>query len=246
MELDFIVLMIAVFGASALQSATGIGFGVIAGPILLILLNDGAAIQISIVLNLLIASILTPALWKQSDKALLKNLVMGLMIGSPVGLLIFLNIDVVLLKLGAGIAVLLTLYMVMRNVRSQAAARTPEPARIQQVTIGAIAGIMGVCLAMPGPVPAAWMASKGYRKESIRATILAMFVVSYTVALVLQAGLAGVGPEVSGFSMMLAPATVLGIVIGQYFSRRITERTYRWILVAVLTSTAMLLFSSLG
>ena len=52
MELEIVVLMVAVFGASALQSATGIGFGVIAGPILLILLNDGSAIQISIVLNL--------------------------------------------------------------------------------------------------------------------------------------------------------------------------------------------------
>jgi len=246
MELEMILLMVAVFGASALQSATGIGFGVIAGPILLILLNNGSAIQISIVLNLLIASLLTPTLWRQADKPLLKNLVAGLAIGSPLGLLIFLNVDIVLLKLGAGIAVLLTLYMIVHGIRSETRTTTPGPGRVEQVTIGAVAGIMGVCLAMPGPVPAAWMASKGFPKESIRATILAMFVVSYTVALGLQAGLVGVGPEVSGFSLRLAPATVLGVLVGQFFSRRITERTFRWILVTVLVFTAIVLFSSLG
>ncbi len=43
MEQEIIVLGIAIFGASALQASTGIGFGVIAGPVLLIVLNDGAA-----------------------------------------------------------------------------------------------------------------------------------------------------------------------------------------------------------
>ncbi len=62
MDQDFLVLNVAVFGASALQSATGIGFGVIAGPVLLVALNDGSAIQISIVLNLLIAAFLAPSL----------------------------------------------------------------------------------------------------------------------------------------------------------------------------------------
>lgn len=246
MDFEIVVLMAAVFGASALQSATGIGFGVIAGPILLILLNDGSAIQISIVLNLLIASLLTPALWRQADRLLLKQLVTGLLIGSPVGLLIFLNVDVVLLKLGAGIAVLLTLYMVVHVVRSQARDKAREPGRIEQVTVGAIAGIMGVCLAMPGPVPAAWMAANGYRKESIRATILAMFVVSYAMALALQAGLAEVGTDVAKFSLLLAPPTILGILTGYYLGRRLSEKIYRWILVAVLAFTAVLLFSSLG
>jgi len=246
MELETVVLMVAVCGASALQSATGIGFGVIAGPILLILLNDGSAIQISIVLNLLIASILTPALWKQADRSLLKQLVTGLAIGSPLGLLIFLNVDVVLLKLGAGIAVLLTLYMVVHVVRSAARDKAREPGRIEQVSVGAIAGIMGVCLGMPGPVPAAWMAANGCAKDSIRATILAMFVVSYAVALALQAGLAEVGTGVARYSLLLAPPTILGILAGQYLGRRLSEKIYRWILTAVLTLTAILLFSSLG
>ena len=98
MDPEFIALNVAVFGAAALQSATGIGFGVIAGPVLLIALNDGSAIQISIVLNLLIAMILTPSLWRQADRQLLPRLLFGLTIGSPLGVLIFLGMDIVFLK----------------------------------------------------------------------------------------------------------------------------------------------------
>ncbi len=65
MEQEILVLGIAVFGASALQSATGIGFGIIAGPALLIVLNDGSAIQVSVMLNLLIALLLAPTLWQK-------------------------------------------------------------------------------------------------------------------------------------------------------------------------------------
>ena len=46
MDQEFFLLNVVVLVASALQSATGIGFGVIAGPILLIVLNDGSAIQV--------------------------------------------------------------------------------------------------------------------------------------------------------------------------------------------------------
>lgn len=62
MDPQYLFMAIAVFGASALQSATGIGFGVIAGPVLLIVLNSRAAIQISIGLSLMIAAVLVPSL----------------------------------------------------------------------------------------------------------------------------------------------------------------------------------------
>ena len=246
MEAEFLILVAVVFGAAALQSATGIGFGAIAGPVLLIQLNNGSAIQISVILNLLIAALLTPAIWKHVDKSLLKHMVAGLVLGSPLGLLIFLNIDIVLLKIGAGIAVLLTLLLVLSDARTNSAAAPGKPQRIGQAGIGAVAGIMGVCLAMPGPVPAAWMTASGYRKETIRATILAMFVVSYAIALVLQSALAGIEPEVLRQSALLIPATIMGIVLGHYLGRLISERGYRWIMATVLTITATVLFLSLG
>ncbi len=245
MDLDFLILNIAVFGAAALQSATGIGFGVIAGPVLLIALNDGSAVQISIILNLLIASILAPSLWRQADRQLLARLLIGLAIGSPVGLLIFLNMDIVVLKAFAGLAVAYTLFLILRNNRARSHAPTLATKSTEQISIGALSGIMGASLAMPGPIPAAWMSTRGFSRETIRATILVMFVFAYVVALALQFGLAGIGTDAMRLSAMLAPSTIIGILVGRSLVSRVTEQTFRYLLVIVLASTAIILFSTL-
>lgn len=169
------MLNVAVLGASALQSATGIGFGVIAGPILLIVLNDGSAIQISIALNLLIAVILSPSLWLKVERSILRNFVIGLAIGSPLGLLVFLIIDITVLKAAAGIGILLSLYFTLVGNRSRSREQIPIASKSEQNPVGVVAGLMRVCLAMPGPIPAAWMSTRAFDKETIRATILAMF-----------------------------------------------------------------------
>ena len=169
----------------------------------------------------------------------------GLVIGSPLGLLIFLNIDVDFLKLIAGIGVLLTLSLVYFGSRRVLEQSERWAGRLETISIGVIAGLMGVCLAMPGPIPAAWMSYKGYDKHSIRATILAMFVLSYAIALVLQSSMVGIGEETLRLSATLTPATILGIVLGNYLSKRITEKLFRRMLTLVLASTALILFATL-
>ena len=245
MDQNFLILNIAVFGAAALQSATGIGFGIIAGPILLIYLNDGSAIQISIVLNLLIALVLAPSLRQQADRQLLSRLLIGLAIGSPVGLLIFLNMNIVFLKAFAGLAVAYTLFVILRSNRAPSHAPTLATKSTEQISIGVMSGIMGASLAMPGPIPAAWMSTKGFSKETIRATILVMFVFAYVVALALQFGLAGIGADTMRLSAMLAPSTIVGILVGRSLANRLTEQTFRYLLVIILASTAVILFSTL-
>ena len=75
--MDWVILNLAVLGAASVQAATGIGFGAIAGPILLLTLDSAAAVQITIVLSLVIALVLAPSLWKESDRLVLRRLLAG-------------------------------------------------------------------------------------------------------------------------------------------------------------------------
>jgi uncharacterized membrane protein YfcA len=247
MEQQLLVLSFAIFGASALQSATGIGFGVIAGPLLLVVLGDSSAIQISVVLNLVIAVLLAPSLRQKADRRLLGNLLIGLLIGSPMGLLIYLYMDIALLKGFAGLVVLFTLIAVLRNgSRASSAPEAKATGKIEQITIGVVAGTMGGSLAMPGPVPAAWMSARGFDKGTIRATILLMFVFAYVLALVLQFVLVGISVDALKLCAILAPPTVAGVLVGQLLSSRISEQTFHRILVLTLVSTIVILLSTLG
>ena len=245
MDQVILILVIAAFGASVLQSATGIGFGVIAGPVLLIVLNDGSAIQISVLLNLLIALLLAPSLWQKFDRRLLNILVVGLAIGSPIGLTIYLHLNIALLKLFAGLTVLLTLIMVARGNRASSPAQTATSGIVERISVGVVAGIMGGSLAMPGPVPAAWMSARGFDKETIRATILVMFIAAYSVALVLQVSLAGISAETMKLTAMLVPSTIAGIIVGHFLSSRVSESIFRWLLTSILIFTAIFLFATI-
>jgi uncharacterized membrane protein YfcA len=243
---EILVLSIAVFGASVLQSATGIGFGIVAGPLLLIVLNDSAAIQVSVALNLLIAVILAPSLWRKSDRSLLRDLLLGLAVGSPIGLMIFLYTDVALLKIFAAVVVLFTLLLLLRGNRSDSASASVSTRKFEKVVVGFAAGMMGGILAMPGPVPAAWMSARGIDKDTIRATILVMFVVAYGFALLLQLTLAEISANTVRLTALLVPSTIVGIVVGKYLSKRISETVFRWILTTVLTFTIAILFVPLA
>ena len=245
MDLLFVALNVAVLAASALQAATGIGFGIIAGPIMLAVLNDGSAIQISILLNLIIAGMLTPMLWRNIDRLLLTRLVVGLIVASPIGVWLFIAMNITWLKLLAAAAVVLTLALTIRNHRRQQPAEPKRTSAAQQGSMGIIAGLMGGSLGIPGPVPAAWMAAKGYGKDTIRATILAMFLVSYTFALVLQMTMATITPETYVGAAKLAPATIIGIFAGRWIGQYLTEETFRKILLLVLTLTVVLLLATL-
>jgi len=245
MSPEMLVANLAVFAAAALQSATGIGFGIIAGPILLVVLNDNSAIQVSILLNLVIAGLLAPMLWHNVDRHLLRRMVVGLIIASPAGVLMFLAMDIILLKVMAAMAVALTLILTIQNHRRQPK-REPLPARpAEQGLMGVIAGLMGSSLGIPGPIPAAWMSAKGYGKDAVRATILAMFVCAYTIALILQMTMGEIQPHTFITTLVLAPATLAGMLAGRWLGRRLTEPTFRIALLFILAGTVILILATL-
>lgn len=267
MDPQYLFMAIAVFGASALQSATGIGFGVIAGPVLLMVLNSGAAIQLSIGLSLLIAAVMAPSIWRDTDRLLLLRLLAGSAAGVPIGLAVFLSIEIGWLKLLAGLAVLFTLVFLLRSRPGEgppgAESTNPDstkpesvdgetaraesvgaarPGLLEQISLGVVSGVMSGSLAMPGPVPAAWMSARSYSKHTIRATILTLFIFSYLAALALQAIMVGIGKETLRHGFLLAAPTLAGVIAGRFLTDRLTERAFRRVLISVLTATAGGLF----
>ena len=239
MDSYVLALHLAVFAAALLQAATGIGFGIIAGPIILIVMNSGSAIQVSILLNLLIALILAPSLFGRADKVLLVRLLWGTLAGMPLGIFIFTQIGIDLLKLLAGVAVAFMALIIMGVLKFSRAGAAPSGGRVPDLLVGVVSGAMCSSLAMPGPVVAARMMALEAPKETVRATILVMFGFSYLAAFAAQALMVGISSDGLTLSASLAPATLVGVLVGRYCGAWISERGFRWILSIVLTATAV-------
>jgi uncharacterized membrane protein YfcA len=105
---------------------------------------------------------------------------------------------------------------------------------------------MGGSLAMPGPIPAAWMASRGFDKNTVRATILMMFVFAYAIALALQFVLAEISTDTLKICASLTPATIAGIFVGKFLSKRISANVFGWLLILILAATIIILLSTIG
>lgn len=242
MDPTLVALHTAVLAAALLQAATGIGFGVIAGPIILMVMNDGSAVQVTIVLSLLIAAVLAPSLYRQVHKRILGRLLIGTLIGLPLGILVFLHVSLPVLMLLAALAVL---FMALSaSGRAALPLRKGETSRgeVQNLMIGVLSGAMSASLAMPGPVAAARMSLLALPKETIRATILVMFIFSYSAALAFQAGFVGLSSSAWEFTVGLLPATLIGVLAGRFLAARISERVFRLLIVAVLVATSLSLF----
>lgn len=245
-ESAFWLLVPAVFGASLLQSATGIGYGVIAGPILLVVLNGNEAFQISTVHNFLIALMLTPFVFRASDRFALRCLLIGSAFGIPAGFIIQALVGVMILKLVSAVAVFfVAAALVMDMAKSARAGESPAIRRGEPTIVGAIAGTMGGMLAMPGPVASTWMSIRGWQKTEIRATILTFFLFAYGAGLLLHVLFGEISKSTVELSLVLTPAVVLGILAGNRVTGWLSETAFRGILLVVLLATVAGLLGSL-
>ena len=245
-ESYWILLHFAVFCAALVQTATGFGFGLISVSVLLIALNSSSAIQVAIMLSLLIALILVPSLRSFVDRRLLRLFVIGSGVGIPLGVVIFLVIDLILLKVLTGLVVMISVLFITDRVGGRATMLPRASSTVRDLTVGIMAGIMNASLAIPGPLPVARMVRLGVTPETIRATILALFVFAYPVVITLQALMAGVSPATLKVTAALLPATLVGILAGRILASRITERMFIRITVVLLVASSLGLFINTG
>jgi len=241
----FFLLGCTVLAASGLQAATGIGYGVIAGPVLLVVLNDVAAVQISTLHNLMIAFTLVPVLRMHIDRRILRGLIVGSILGIAVGFFLQITVSTLVLKTVAMLMlgfVTLSLVRDMMGLHKHVGESKVSP--LENLSVGTIAGIMGGMLAMPGPVAGTWMSLRGAKKLSVRATILAFFIFAYGANTILYAVWFRFDANTLGLAAALLPALGLGIFFGNKLSGRVSESTFRVILLFVLITTLALLMIS--
>ena len=248
MDVPMLILLgSAVFGASCLQSATGIGYGVIAGPIFLVVLNGIEAFQISTIHNFCIALILLPMFWGQINRKLLCWLVVGSFGGIPFGFYLQTTVDIVLLKIAASLMVgFVTVALILDIRKATPLSGITKKTPFENIGVGSLSGLMGGMLAMPGPLAATWMSIRGGKKGEVRATVLAFFIFAYGANIMLYASVTGFSAGVLSLSLWLLPPLVLGIVAGNGLSNRYSEQTFRYMLLLILILTMVLLVADWG
>ena len=236
------LILITVFAAIA-QSAIGFGFSLIAVPVFLIVLDVDIAVQLAMILTFSISVVMIFATWKDTPVITFKRLAVGSVIGFPLGFFFFSIATPELVKMAVGIAIIVALSLTRLNLFRSTHFKESLS---NGIGAGVVSGAMLTSIAMAGPAIAIYANAIGFGKAKTRAIVFSVFLFSYGTAIGIHAVFNGFAPSVSGLSMYLLPATLLGTAIGHWFAGRISEKIFSRLLTFTLVSVAIYLIYSVA
>ena len=233
-DLEVLILHAATALASFFQAVTGIGFGMIAGPVVLVVLDDPAAVVISTLMSWLISLVLFPFLWRGTDPQMLRRLSLGAVLGLPAGLALLSIASVAGLKLLAGLVIAVLTAMMLFGAPGMT-----RKGLVGDLIFGGLGGLFGGCLAMPGPTAALRLSGLGQDKASIRATMVSFFAVVWPIIFAGQWLTIGITAATAWNALSLVPATLGGLLLGNWAATRVSERFFRTLVYFFLVATAV-------
>ncbi len=246
MDAFWVMAFATALGACA-QAATGFGFALVAAPLFLAAYESMSAIQILLIISLVQSLIVVPKLFRHAPPGFLKPLVVGSLIGFPLGLATYLALNLVTLKVVVACGMLgFSALLVARELgwlQTTAASGAP-PVRSAVVppgwvigAAGTAAGALTAVLVSPGPpliVMNGWLR---LRKEESRALTLTFFAFCYVMALVMHAIWGGIALETWTLALWMAPFCILGTVVGSRIAGVMSEQNFRWAVLAVAVAS---------
>ncbi len=233
LELTFYFFIILT--AAILQTSTGFGFSIMATPFLLLLFSPSQAMQLNIILSLVISFSLLWKVKKDIEFALLKKIMIGSIVGAPVGSLLFAIVDVTTFKLLIAILLIGLTIMLIKNLSIQ-------QTNGRDYGVGFISGMFTTSIGMAGPPLLLYFASTHKKKETIRATSLAYYIFIYLISLLSQLTIEGTSKTVWLYSLYALPFVLIGLIVGQLLFRKLNQKLFLVFIYVLLVASGIMLF----
>lgn len=244
------ILLLITFLASAVQATTGFGFGLITVSVFLIMLDSIAAIQIVIIVTLLMSCFYWPKMRGIAPRPILLWLSIGCVFGFPFGILMYHYLDLQIIK--AAVAVIIILislqngwHMFRPSPSLEGEEKKSQQRPLAVLGTGLISGVMASSMAMPGPSVMLYLARTSLSVTEIRATILTFFIFSYSGSLILQTTVVGIESQTWIVAFTLLPAALLGTVAGHYLAKHIQIQIFKSLVLLILLTTGVFMLVNL-
>lgn len=215
---------------AAMQRITGMGFALVASPLLVLVLGPRLGVQLTQVLGVVAAGLVLTSLWPEVEvrKALVlfACAVIGIVPGSLVSQ--FLPAPVLAVLVGAMIVVALGATVLSERARVFTGTKG-------LVGAGFLSGFMNVTAAVGGPAIVLYALSTRWKHSAFVATLQLYFV------LLSVGSLTAIGwPELDGRTWVVSFAALgVGLVAGHVLSRRVHASTARVLVLVVAFAGAI-------
>jgi len=220
--------MVVLF-ASFVQGLTGFGFSLLAVPLLTLVIGVKNAVTLGVICGICITFYNFWTLRSHFTFGSIKELVMGSLVGIPVGSYFLRETHAGVVRDLLGVVILAFVLFSLLNLP-----RVRSFNRIWGYIFGMAAGICGGAVSISGPPILIYSYIKDWNKEEFKGTIAAYFFV--TGLLIFASHL--VTGSTNGTTLLkfmaLSPFLVLGAFSGHYFFNTIDSYVFRRIIMGIL------------
>ena len=239
--------MIVLAGAAAAgfaQGVSGFAFSLVALSIWAWAVEPQLAAPMAVFGALAGQLVALPWVWRGFDLRKLLPLVLGGLIGVPIGALLLPWLDPSLFRFGLGLFLLLYCPLMLRLPDSFV---WPHGGSAADGAAGLAGGILGGLAGISGPIPTLWTTLRGWDKDTQRGVLQAFNIAMHVATLTAYSFSGAIGAETLAMFALIAPAVAIPAIMGVLLFRRLATRTFRHlILLLLLVSGLTLVWGSIA
>ena len=225
--------LLAIFFAAFLQAITGFGLVIVAAPLLMFFYDPKIVVPVMLLLACSGNTVQAYLMRKKANLPLIGHLVIGVLLGIPIGFFVFDYVSSDTLKVWISTVVFLSLLIMQISHR-----HIPESRRNTIIT-GMCSGFSSMTTGMAGPPFLIYLAYTKMSAEAFRATCFVFFLCCNSVSLI--GYLIGGHPLTDAFHEFtyLLPALAAGLSLGHALARFIPTSLLRRLIFFVLYATCI-------
>lgn len=236
MSPELMVAMTIVGIGGIISGLAGFGFGLVTVPILLMVYPPATVTVVASSLSLSNGWLILLSTWRTVQVRTLGALIPGATLGLILGTVLIRTLDSAVIKLIAGLVVILFALSILRGWRIDAI-HHPLAAPVA----GVFSGTLGTSAGMSGPPVVLLFTTRAYDMQSFRGTITTYFtyVNALGITLLITQGIAG--REQLEIALHLLPMAIVGGFVGRRLVNYISQAQFR-----VITLMMLLVTGSIG
>ena len=235
MSASFLVALFAAFLAGYVSGLTGFGIALISVPLLLFVYDPATVVALTAVLSVFINLAVVRDSWGDAHKRLVLALLVPALVGMAAGVEVLRTVDPVYLRLGAGVMVVFSTLLLLREVRLPGAETRWGP-----VAAGSTSGVLATSIGLAGPPIVLLFASRGLAKHAFRSSSALYLLVVSVVTLPLLIFRDVFDWAQAPLTLALVPAALLGKLAGTALVERISEKTFSLASLSIVLLTGAL------
>lgn len=225
----------AILAAAILRGFTGFGFSLAAVPLLSLFVSPTEAVPVAICLQLAGSVLDFRKASRVCDWPSLRWLMIGALVGSPVGILILSEIPAALARLVISSVTLMAVFVLGRGFTLPA-----MPPHSVTSAAGFMAGLFNGVAGMPGPPAVAYYMSVPLSRVTGRASLLVFFLMTSITAAIASTALGLITVQTIGLSLLGLPMMWMGTRIGEAGFKHGSDIVHRQVSIISLAAIAII------